>query len=702
MTLDKRSTAILMQLIHANDYLSMKELEERLNVSRRTIYYDIDKINHWLENQGIEKVHQVRSAGFILSEDAKASIPNQFSGMEMWHYEYSAKERKAWIAIYLLLSPTESFLDDLMEKTRVSRNTTIEDIKSLRQDLRQFDLILDFDRKHGYVVLGKEIESRRAAIYYLSLIVAEQNLDALQAAINVQQGQLELNQQLFQQSTLQKIYDFIAESEIQLRLQFTDDMLYSLTLRLIVISKRIARDQLIELDAEEKEVLRETKAFKVAKQLCEKLELLYQITFPEEEQFYVTTHLLGARVNYSKEDLKDASLSTQLSQVAKVMVDNFQKYACVLFKDQEALVENLLLHLKPAYYRVKYDMELDNSMIDLVRTNYEEIFMLTKRVISPFEMIVGKPIPEKEIAFISIHFGGWLLREGAAPIAQKRALIVCATGIGTSQILRQQLEGLFSTIDITDTVSVREYEENDYAIDLVISTTSVLKKKHPTFVVNPILTDIEKESLLKSVNALFNDFQKPPISLEGLMNVIERHVTVPDKKKLMQDLKLFITRPEVSLQEGYKPNLWELLTIDTIQVKDEVSDWKQAIAYASRPLLEQQAINDGYVEQMIENVEKYGPYIVVSPKIAIPHAKPDDGAYQLGISLLKLNQPVAFSGQSKHQVNFIVVLATLDNEAHLKALSQLVEIFSTKHTLEILLETSTAQEINSFIRQSLR
>lgn len=43
MSLDKRSTAILMQLINADSYLSAEELTEKLNVSRRTIYYDIEK-----------------------------------------------------------------------------------------------------------------------------------------------------------------------------------------------------------------------------------------------------------------------------------------------------------------------------------------------------------------------------------------------------------------------------------------------------------------------------------------------------------------------------------------------------------------------------------------------------------------------------------------------------------------------------------
>jgi mannitol operon transcriptional antiterminator len=135
MSLDKRSTAILMQLMNADSYLSIKALTERLNVSRRTIYYDLDKINDWLIANGLEKVEKVRTAGIILADTAKKQIPHLIGKIEAWHYEYSANERKAWIAIYLLATTSPLYLEHLMERVRVSRNTTIEDIKALKKKL---------------------------------------------------------------------------------------------------------------------------------------------------------------------------------------------------------------------------------------------------------------------------------------------------------------------------------------------------------------------------------------------------------------------------------------------------------------------------------------------------------------------------------------------------------------------------------------
>ncbi|MBS7683811.1 HTH domain-containing protein, partial [Vibrio cholerae] len=62
---------------------------EKLNVSRRTIYYDIEKINDWLDSLGIDKVEKVRSAGFILPDKVKKLIPTNIQKLQAWHYEYS-------------------------------------------------------------------------------------------------------------------------------------------------------------------------------------------------------------------------------------------------------------------------------------------------------------------------------------------------------------------------------------------------------------------------------------------------------------------------------------------------------------------------------------------------------------------------------------------------------------------------------------
>ena len=108
-----------------------------------------------------------------------------------------------------------------------------------------------------------------------------------------------------------------------------------------------------------------------------------------------------------------------------------------------------------------------------------------------------------------------------------------------------------------------------------------------------------------------------------------------------------------------------------IQVKDAIKDWKEAIRIGAKPLLEDNIISDNYIEQMINNVIKMGPYIVIAENIAIPHARPEDGAYKSAISILKLRDKVKFG--EERQVNTIIVLASANDEKHIETLKKILK-----------------------------
>ncbi|CAM5545733.1 Ascorbate-specific PTS system EIIA component OS=Lysinibacillus sphaericus OX=1421 GN=LS41612_15885 PE=4 SV=1 [Lysinibacillus sphaericus] len=86
--------------------------------------------------------------------------------------------------------------------------------------------------------------------------------------------------------------------------------------------------------------------------------------------------------------------------------------------------------------------------------------------------------------------------------------------------------------------------------------------------------------------------------------------------------------------------LTELLQSETIQITNEVANWQDAIRIAASPLLQQNKIEKRYIQAMIDSIEHHGPYVVLTPKVAIPHARPSDGVNELSMSLLVLQKPV--------------------------------------------------------------
>lgn len=142
----------------------------------------------------------------------------------------------------------------------------------------------------------------------------------------------------------------------------------------------------------------------------------------------------------------------------------------------------------------------------------------------------------------------------------------------------------------------------------------------------------------------------------------------------------------------------DILTTTRIIVKEQVNSWHEAITVASQPLLQEQVIEQGYVEAMIESVNELGPYIVITPEIAIAHARPNNNVHQVGLSLLKLNQHVAFCDED-HYASLIFVLSAIDNHSHLSILQNLATILGDNQTVQQLLNAKNAQEITTILKE---
>ncbi|MCQ9625937.1 PTS sugar transporter subunit IIA [Cetobacterium somerae] len=131
-----------------------------------------------------------------------------------------------------------------------------------------------------------------------------------------------------------------------------------------------------------------------------------------------------------------------------------------------------------------------------------------------------------------------------------------------------------------------------------------------------------------------------------------------------------------------------------IQILPQVDSWEEAIKIASRPLLEKGYIEPRYIDTMISKVNELGFYIVLSEDVAMPHSRPEDGVLKMGMSLLKLDTPAKFGNNN---IKIIITLAAKDNESHIDALTNLVELLNDDEKIEKIKLAKTNQEILEII-----
>jgi mannitol operon transcriptional antiterminator len=708
LPLDKRSTFILHELVNADDYLFASDLMKKLNVSKRTIYYDLEKVNSWLKEQQMSPVMRSYSKGYYLEQETKQEVLYHLGKIGHNQYFYTKNERVSLMGVFLFLNKEFLTIHNLMEKTEVSRVTAFNDLDELKKELTAFHLSIEFIQKKGYVVNGSEANKRKAIAHYLTQLFAHQGWRQLSQQVNsvfnpklstfkIPGKALQNQQEIYENQSYTPLvvadfYTLLLDCEKSLGVELTDEMLHTLALNLIIICKRMEQDLSFHIDEYEKTALQATQEFIIAKKLADILEERYHLHLPENEICFLTMYLLGSKVN----SIKDDGISNEMDSLKKVlrnMIFDFQKYSCIFFQNQDELEKLLFIHLKPAYYRIKYDVFTENPLTENIKSEYQEIFQITKKVIYHLENLLGKPVNDQETAYIAMHFGGWLKRQGSTHKTRYRAIIVCGSGVGTSNLLRFQLEELLTTVDIVAAISSRDYQHNQYEVDLFFSTISIKEKQKPVIKVNPILTDEDKRQVLTKLNAIEGEDTKMKPTLASLLNVIQKHTRIIDEQKLVQDLKSLLQLTEFIPKESKKPMLHELLTEKTIRFKLLVDSWEEAILEASNPLLEQGYITEGYIKAMINNVKNLGPYIVIVPSIAIPHARPEEGVKKLGMSLLCLQNPVSFSSKEEHQVRLVIVLAAIDNEMHLKALSQLITLLSDNQKVAEIMSAGSAGEV---------
>ncbi|WP_242057656.1 BglG family transcription antiterminator [Cytobacillus firmus] len=333
MILDQRCMAILTKMVHAPTHVSPQELMEELQISKRTVYYDVDKINSWLKDQGLDELKYVRAAGFFLDEEEKQQIKQRLHSFDKaGSYEFSRNERMAWTAILILTREKTIYLQDLMDKLGVSRSTLLADIRELKKQLNQFQVQLNFHKPSGYYIAGEEQDKRKMLIYFLTQVLTNHGWNELLSEVQLTiHGAPGLSPEMFQRTDLETIYEILNESESFSGVHYTDEVMETLSAHIFMLIKRFNQGKYIKMDPVEKQVIKETKEYIAARFICRKIESGFRIEVPDDEACYLATYLLGAKISdYDTHELENQDLDI-LKSMAVRMVDDFQKYACVFF-----------------------------------------------------------------------------------------------------------------------------------------------------------------------------------------------------------------------------------------------------------------------------------------------------------------------------------------------------------------------------------
>jgi PTS system mannitol-specific IIA component/PTS system ascorbate-specific IIA component len=129
----------------------------------------------------------------------------------------------------------------------------------------------------------------------------------------------------------------------------------------------------------------------------------------------------------------------------------------------------------------------------------------------------------------------------------------------------------------------------------------------------------------------------------------------------------------------------------------QVSSPEEAIQEVGNLLVKSDLVEESYVEAMLNSFRENGPYFVLAPKIALPHARPEDGVKESSVSLVRLQNPVRFGHSSNDPVQLVFGLGASSSEEHLQAIQKLTALLNDSNNVEMLLEVNSYNEIQTII-----
>lgn len=677
--LNKRCIEIIEELRKNNYTIFIKEIAEKFGVTERSIRYDIENINYYFSKFNLNEIEKQSKGVYTLEEDDD-KIKELLKNMSQRFYVFTSDERKEFIEEKFLFFE-ENRLIDLAETLDISMSTIKIDLKEVKIFFIENGLNLNFYSKQGILLEGNEEKIRMLQLRFLNKYLEINNENVL--CVKTKESKTYLDdilyedlKEIFEKINLKNIYRFVKRIEKKLDTTISDEAFIILRFYIVIMLNRIKNNKAIIQRETNKKFLMETKEFQIINNEKEFLEEQSKIKIDENEVLLLTELFLGSHsYNFNSSFFENW---IELEILVNKLIKDVSDILNINLTQDKALIDGLLNHLKPAYYRIRNNIKFENKIYEDVKLLYEELYEKVKVVSKKYlEKYIGKDIPEEEIAFLTIHFKTAIDRKVNSQRKTKNIIIVCGLGYGSSKLIAQKLlekydVNIIATLPYHKFLEVEDYED----IDFIITTLEIEDKLEYTFPiikVHPILTK-EDKALLESYGLSENQRK---ISLNQLMSIIKEETNILNEKELIKKLKNILKHKYIDDLEKQKIyTLSELLPLENIKIVDRVKDWKEAIKVSGISLQVGNYIKDEYIDEMIKNVEQNGSYMVVNDVVALPHARTNGLVNKTGMSLLILRDEVTFPGDKK--VKVLLTFSSYDQKEHIDALSKFVTILEER------------------------
>ncbi|WP_194841045.1 BglG family transcription antiterminator [Sporosarcina cascadiensis] len=640
--------AKLIDLLTKNEtYLPAKYFADQLNVSNRTIFNDLEKLKDVFKecnlvidkkpNQGIKLIGNFAASKNLIQTVAEHYRNNQSS--------LSSLDRQMLIAKWLLVNSKVVTYNSMSMDLYTSSSSLIKDIENLRHLFGE-DLKIISNSK-GTKVSGKEIDIQKAIkrLAYL-LINKKQDNYSLSSYAHALES-------LFDKKVTESVYDSVKKISYYRNRNIPEQYLKSFFISLLILTERSNRGfHLTSLPHIHIDGVEAIRKHPMAEVISMDIESKLGSRFTEIEHQYISNELFAHRMEPSHsnewaEDFYSLDIREMIAEISQAIE--------IDLSNDENLFQSLISHTVPMIYRLKSDITINNSLLNEIKTNYGVLFHIIRYSIEKIEMKHNIKLTDDDISFITLHFQ--VAIERRKNISQ--VLVVCQSGIVTSELIIQRIENLLPANIKFNLISASRLVQEDLStVDFIISSIRLNEINHPVVYVSPLVSDTDLKNIY--------DFY---------LNYSPRERKNDDQVLNTDLLSTFVNPRYIFLNEASTTK-------------------EECLNKMIGKLEEDRMVNSAFRESIYDR-DILGN-TVVQGWVAVPHAL-SSSVNETQISIMTTSKPVKWNQEEHVSVILLLAVAEKDVKIIRKLLSHLYKVILASNDYEQIPPISSFTDPDEFI-----
>lgn len=484
--MEQRKRKIIHILSNTREFVTADELSEALRLSTKSIYRIVKQIN---ADTAIDYVIlSERGKGYRLSFDQRNK--SKLDKMNITNAMTPVERRNKVMEELLLISPRKRNIFELYRSFYVSENVISNDEKIISEALFRFDLqVTRVNKMIG--VNGSEKNIRKALQEYI------------QHNRNIRLDDLHVTSEEFNRYDAEFVLRQLHLIENRLGLVIPHPYNINLFSHLYILLRRfrkVGNSFNVEvLHEQEKQQMKENPEIaKIADEIIQNSEQFLNTQLPENEHYYLYQYLVSSRMERNGEEIEKPT--RQVKAIARSFIKKMSFRLQRSFEEKE-LATKLARHIKPMVNRLHHGIEIKSNLLEQIKLEYADLFLATEDSAKEICSDYGLPrLTEDEVGFLTLYFAQ-AIEEYPQQI---KVMIVCTTGVGTSELLKVKVHKKFRELEIINVLPSRNVAEalvQSPDVEMIISTVQLsIDSLIPVVVVSAMLT-LEDQKRLESMIA---------------------------------------------------------------------------------------------------------------------------------------------------------------------------------------------------------